>query len=193
MADVQDPVTVARRLADALEAEGLPYAVGGALALSYYAPPRGTVDVDINVFIAVPGDIDKALACLVACGFEPDDRSTLHRTATDDGQFRGRVDGMRVDVFVPAIDFYAALEEGRRQVLIADQPGWILGPEDLAVLKMMFFRRKDLADVEALVHAQGASLDVDAVRAQLLDLVGEDDERVREWDSIVVGRTRLGS
>ena len=56
---MQDPVTVARRLADALEAEGLPYAVGGALALSNYAPPRGTVDVDINVFIAVPGDIDK--------------------------------------------------------------------------------------------------------------------------------------
>ena len=193
MADLQDPVTIARKLADALEAEDLPYAVGGALALGYYTPPRGTVDVDINVFIAVPGDIDKALACLVACGFEPDNPSTLHRTAADDGQFRGRLDGMRVDVFVPAIDLYAALESGRRQVLIANRPGWILGPEDLAVLKMMFFRRKDLADVEALVHAQGASLDVDSIRAQLLDLMGQEDERVREWDSIVADRTRPGS
>ena len=193
MADLPDPVTIARKLADALEAADLPYAVGGALALGYYTPPRGTVDVDINVFIAVPGDIDKAVACLVACDFEPDNPSTLHRTAADDGQFRGRLDGMRVDVFVPAIDLYAALERGRRQVLIANRPGWILGPEDLAVLKMMFFRRKDLADVEALVHAQGASLDLAAIRAQLVDLMDEDDERVSEWDSIVAGRTLPGS
>lgn len=192
MADWQDPVTVARRLADALEAAGLPYAIGGALALSYYSPPRGTVDVDINIFVAVPGEIDKALACLAGCGFEPDNLSTLHRTARDDGQFRGRLHGMRVDVFVPAIDLYAALEERRRQVLIAGRSGWILGPEDLAVLKMLFFRRKDLADVESLVDAQGAALDLAAVRAQLVNLMGGDDARVREWDAIVTGSARAG-
>ena len=47
MADWQNPVAVARRLAYTLEAAGLPYAIGGALALSYYTPPRGTVDADI--------------------------------------------------------------------------------------------------------------------------------------------------
>lgn len=185
MADWRDPVAVARGLADALEAAGLPYAIGGALALGYYTAPRGTVDVDINIFVAVPGEIDNALACLIDCGFEPDNLSTLNQTARDDGQFRGRLNGMRIDVFVPAIELYASLESGRRQVLIAGRPGWILGPEDLAVLKMMFFRRKDLADVEALVLAQGPSLDLVAIRAQLVELMGEDDERVREWDAIV--------
>jgi len=33
-------VDVARRLADALEARGVDYALGGALALGYYATPR---------------------------------------------------------------------------------------------------------------------------------------------------------
>ena len=97
---------------------------------------------------------------------------------------------MRVDVFVPAIDFYAALEKRRRQVLISGRPGWILGPEDLAVLKMMFLRRKDLADVEALARAQLTSLDFVAVRAQLVELMGENDERVGEWDTIATDSAR---
>ena len=59
------------------------------------------------------------------------------------------------------------------------------GPEDLATLKMLFFRRKDLADVEALARAQGGGFDRAAVRARLVELVGDEDERVREWDSIV--------
>ena len=180
-----DAATLARRLADALEAEGLPYAIGGALALGHYTPPRATVDVDLNVFIAVPEEIDTLLGCLRACGFEPDDPSAVERTAVEDGQFRGRIHGMRVDVFVPALDLYASLERGRRRVSFAGRPGWIVGPEDLATLKMLFFRRKDLADVEALVRAQGSGFDRAVVRARLVELVGDEDERVREWDAIV--------
>ena len=193
VADWQDPVIVARGLADTLDSADLPYAIGGALALGYYTAPRGGVDVDINIFIAIPNEIDKALACLIGCGFEPDDLSTLHQTARDDGQFRGHLNGMRIDVFVPAIDLYASLEGRRRQVLIAGRSGWILGPQDLAILKMTFFRRKDLADVEALVQAQGANLDLATVRGQLVDLMGEGDERVCEWDAIVadINRTNL--
>ena len=185
MPDRPDAATLARRLADALEAEGLSYAIGGALALGHYTPPRATVDVDLNVFIAVPGEIDALLGCLRTCGFEPDEASAVERTAIEDGQFRGRIHGMRVDVFVPALDLYASLERGRRHVSFVGRPGWIVGPEDLATLKMLFFRRKDLADVEALVRAQGSALDQTAVRARLVEMMGEEDERVREWDAIV--------
>ena len=188
MAERPDAVAVARGLADAMEAEGLAYAIGGALALGHYAPPRGTVDVDINVFVAVPREVDRLLVILRKHGFEPDDASSAPRTAAEDGQFRGRIGPMRVDVFVPAIDVYARLENGRRQVPFAGRPAWIIGPEDIALLKMMFFRRKDLADVEALVRAQGDGLDRASIREQLANLAGEDDERVREWDAIVAGR-----
>jgi hypothetical protein len=50
---------------------------------------------------------------------------------------------------------------------------------------MMFFRRKDLADVEALVREQGTALDHDFVRQTLIELVGTDDERVSAFDTIV--------
>src|SRR5699024_5095228 len=35
----------------ALAASKVPHAIGGAIALAYYAEPRATVDVDVNVFL----------------------------------------------------------------------------------------------------------------------------------------------
>ena len=49
---------------------------------------------------------------------------------------------------------------------------------------MMFFRRKDLADVEAMLRNIGLG-DSTFVRGTLVDFVGESDERVVEWDKIV--------
>lgn len=59
-----------------------------------------------------------------------------------------------------------------------------VGAEDLVVLKMMFYRRKDLADVEAILRDQGRKLDRAAIRQRLSGLVGADDERLRELDAI---------
>jgi hypothetical protein len=40
-----------RELADRLEARGVPYAIGGALALAQWGIPRGTIDVDMNIWV----------------------------------------------------------------------------------------------------------------------------------------------
>ena len=54
---------------------------------------------------------------------------------------------------------------------MADEQDPLTVARGLAILKMMFFRRKDLADVEVLVQAQRASLDLPAVHEQLVDLM----------------------
>lgn len=191
MPEERSAAEIARDLADTLEGRGIPYAIGGALALGFYAVPRATVDVDVNIFVSPVGELDRALEALATAGFIPDDDpATLLRHAREEGQFRGTVAEMRVDVFVPAIPFYAELETRRRQVVLLGRTLWILAPDDLVVLKMMFFRRKDLADVEAVLRDQGATLDRESVRRKLCELAGETDERVRAWDELVrdVGR-----
>lgn len=186
MAEIPSAVDVARRLADALEREGVSYAIGGAIALGYFAAPRATIDVDINVFLPPARALRRTLDVLAQAGFASDaDEETLRGQALQDGQFRGSIDGMRVDVFVPAIPFYAQLESRRRRIQLLGRPAWVLGPEDLAILKMMFFRRKDLADVEALARDLGPDLDVTFVRRTLIDLVGAEDERVVSFEQIV--------
>ncbi len=181
MDDLPTAAEAARVVADALEGHGLPYAIGGAIALGFYAVPRATVDLDINVFAVPPEALPQTLSALAEAGFVADeDADSLQQRATSEGQFRGHLSGLRVDVFVPAIAYYAELATRRRQIVLLGRPAWILGPEDLVVLKMMFFRRKDLADVEAVLREQGQSLDRSFVRAKLIELVGAEDERVRE-------------
>jgi hypothetical protein len=97
---------VARSIADALERQKIPYAIGGAIALGFYAPPRATLDVDINIFVTGIRGFTKALGTLNDSGFVAEaDPATLLRQAREEGQFRGRVGSIRVDVFVPTVPF----------------------------------------------------------------------------------------
>jgi predicted nucleotidyltransferase len=179
MAELQTAAEVARTVADVLERRGLPYAIGGAIALGFYAVPRATIDVDVNIFLPPRQEFARVLATLGEAGFVAgEDADTLRNRACTEGQFRGAIGGVRVDVFVPAIPFYAQLAARRREVPLLGRPIWIVGAEDLMVLKLMFFRRKDLADVEAVLREQAPALDRGYVRRMLIDLVGPEDERV---------------
>lgn len=185
MSEMASAAEVARQVADALERAGLPYAIGGAIALGFYSPPRATIDVDVNIFVSPTRGLDDTLEALRDAGFAPaSDDASLRRTACEEGQFRGVVTGLRVDVFVPAIDYYAEMEDRRRQVRLLGRPLWILAAEDLVVLKLMFFRRKDLADVESVLRQLGPSIDRRFVRAKLTELAGADDERVAALEEI---------
>ena len=51
----------------ALQAARIPHAFGGAIALAYYAAPRGTENIDLNLFVS-PDEVDKPLAHLERLG-----------------------------------------------------------------------------------------------------------------------------
>lgn len=92
---------------------------------------------------------------------------------------------MRIDVFLPSIPF--SLEAARTRVRVTDDAGWsgwFLSAESVAVFKLLFFRGKDIVDLERLVAARD-SLDRDYVRRWIVDMMGEDDERVQRWDALV--------
>lgn len=56
--------------------------------------------------------------------------------------------------------------------------------EALSFFKMMFFRGKDLVDLERLLGTMGRKLDAPYVRKWLVETMGPDDERVRKWDEL---------
>ncbi|MEI8255143.1 MAG: hypothetical protein WCJ30_05665 [Deltaproteobacteria bacterium] len=91
----------------------------------------------------------------------------------------------RIDLFTPSIDF--AWEASRTAVerCIDGHPARFLSAEAIAVFKLLFFRGKDIVDLERLVAVQGSGLDVDYVRSHMVAMMGEDDDRVRRWDTIV--------
>jgi hypothetical protein len=166
----------------ALQRAGIPHAIGGAIAYGFFGAARGTHDVDLNVFVA--GDAaGPALDVLVAAGLSID-RGEALSSADLRGDARGSFAGMPVDVFFNSIPVHERAARRTREVRLHDRVVPVLSPEDTAVFKMLFFRGKDLVDVERLLALMGHSLDVEYVRAALLEVVGDDDYRTRKWDEL---------
>lgn len=172
-------------IAGALEAAGIDHALGGALAFGLWAVPRGTLDVDVNVFVELDG-LGEVVSALDGLGVEVDPARARDEAARE-GMFVAWWGPVRVDVFVPSIAFAWEAARTRRRVEIEGRPTWFLSPEALAVFKLLFFRPKDLVDLERLVEVQGPDLDAGYVRRWIVEMLGEDDERVGRWDAIVGG------
>ncbi|MGE0791077.1 MAG: hypothetical protein AB7S26_35725 [Sandaracinaceae bacterium] len=172
-----------QRIADALSAAGLDYALGGALALGVAGVPRGTRDVDVNLFVE-PERLPVAIETLSSLGIALNLEHAI-ASAQRDGMFIGVWDGMRIDVFVPSIPFSYEAAKTAVTIHVDGWSGRFLAPEAIALFKLLFFRIKDQADLERLVAVRGAALDRAYVRRWIVEMMGEDDERVRAWDDIV--------
>ncbi len=170
------------KLAEALEAAGIPYAIGGALAYGVWALPRATKDVDLNLFV-LPEKLPGALNVLVKTGVVLNREEAL-REAAEEGLFIGWVGACRIDAFTPSIPFSWEALKTRVSIGVGGRSAWFLSAEALSFFKMMFFRGKDIVDLERLVSGMGKALDAAYVRRWLVETMGEDDERVRKWDAL---------
>ena len=179
MSRIPSAPEVARRLADALDFAQIPYAIGGAIAYGLYAPPRTTNDVDLNIFVG-PEDLDPCFDAFEKAGATVD-RLAARSSATERGDFTIRVNGMRVDVFIESIPLSPCAGRRVKEAVLLGRPVKVLSPEDLVLFKLLFYRPKDINDVERLVRFQGSNLDREYVHGWLEDLVGKDDPRMATW------------
>jgi hypothetical protein len=157
----------------ALDGAALPHAFGGALALAWCTErARGTIDIDVNVF--VPADeADTMLAALppaVAC--RPADREQL----LADGQTRLWWGSTPVDLFLDTTPFHTDVGRRVRTEPFAGHEVPFLSCRDLAVFKAFFDRTKDWADLEEMAAA--GTLDIEAVAGVLVRFLGVDDQRI---------------
>jgi hypothetical protein len=169
-------VAIHRALADAK----VPHAIGGALALAYYAEPRATIDVDVNVFVATDAwrRVSEALG-LVGVDVGADELA-LER----DGQVRLWWDQNPVDVFFAYDPFHDEMKTAVRRVPFAGATMPILSPEHLAVCKAMFDRPKDWLDIEAMLVVTDP-LDVGSIESWLRRMVGADDQRLEKLGDLL--------
>lgn len=178
-----DPLDAALAVASAFDAGSVPYAIGGALAYGIWGIPRATLDVDVNVFVD-DAELWRVVDALGSLGVVVD-LQQAQRDSTAHGMFTARFGGYRLDVFTPSIAFSREAERRRVPVTIEGQVVQFLSAEVLAVFKLLFFRPKDLVDLERLLQVQGNLLDHAYVRAQLVGMMGDVDPRVAKWDELV--------
>ncbi len=186
MSEASSPLNaavVARQLAEQLQSRGHNYALGGAIALGYWGEPRGTVDVDITLFLP-PERPSECIWLLqdLGCELTP---TKAAESLREHGFCRVAFAATDVDVFLPLVPFYETARARRRRVELGDQPILVWDAESLAVFKMMFFRRKDLADIEQILRTQGTQFDRLWVREQLAEMYGTRDPRLSAWDDLV--------
>lgn len=157
-------------LHDALDTAAVPHAFGGALALAWCTQrARGTIDIDINIFMP-HGAASEGLAALPdAIAVSDEDRAVIAR----DGQTRLWWDRTPIDLFWNTTDFHSHVGRRARIESFSGRDVPFLACEDLAVFKAFFNRTKDWADLEEMAAA--GTLDIPAVVGVLRTYIGEDE------------------
>lgn len=160
----------------------IPYALGGALALAYYADPRATIDIDVNVFVPTER-WREVVEALTEIGVSADrlDPSALER----DGQCRLWWGDNAVDLFFAYDPIHEEMRGQSRRVPFGGVTVSILSPEHLAVCKAMFDRRKDWIDIEQMLIASD-DLDLAEIEKWLVRMAGDSDHRVERLRTIGV-------
>ncbi len=159
---------------DALSGAAIAHAFGGALALAYYAEPRATDDVDVNLFVA-PEGLPRVMRALSPLGV---DGLADGSAVQEDGQCRLWWGRTPLDLFFSYDELHEAMRRATRRVPFGERPIPILGPEHLLVCKAVFDRPKDWLDIEQIVVCVD-ELDGEEIRGWLERIVGERDDRAR--------------
>ncbi len=155
---------------DALCDADLPHAFGGAIALAYCTEePRGTRDLDVNVFVA-PSRAAEVLAALPQ-GTAVDAGDV--RAARRDGQVRVWWEDTPIDLFLNVHRFHTEAATSVRQVPFSGRDIPVLGCTALVVFKALLDRTKDWADIEAMADAGAAN--IGEASAWVTQILGPED------------------
>ena len=180
------PPELAVKICGMLRSARIEHAVDGALALGFYAEPRGTYDLDLNIFVASE-EAETALNVLRGGGVEIGE-DAAHVVAERGDLFLAH-GGCRLDLFFNSIPLQLRAARRTRTVSLLGESIPILSPEDLIVLKLLFNRHKDIVDIEHVVAAVGEKLDREYVRGAIIECVGEGDPRLATWEAASASQT----
>jgi len=158
----------------ALSRAGLPYAFGGAIALAYCSrEPRGTRDLDVNVFVAP----DRAAEVFDALPPQVTAKASDLSKATEEGQVRLWWEETPVDIFLDVHEFHRDVQQRVVEVSFEGSTIPVLDCTALTVFKALFNRTRDWADIEEMISS--GSLDADCACGWLRRIQGDDSPGAR--------------
>lgn len=173
-----------RAIHEALKAHSLPHAFGGAIALAYCVEePRGTRDLDINVFVDAKR-ADEVLAALPG-GVRVGEVEV--EQAKRNGQTRLFWDGVPVDIFLNNLPLHEEVANGVTWVELQGAQIPVLDCASLVVFKSFFARGRDWGDIEEVAASTPA--DVEAALKKVTELVGEGDPSCRKLAEIAAAKS----
>ena len=184
MGTADEVLATVRRITIACESLGIPWAVGGSFASAVYGEPRATNDVDVIASLRL-GDVSRFVGALGEDVYVDDAvirEAIVHSRSfniIDESTF------VKIDVFVPPP---GPLGEGqlrrrRKLALGEDLETWVLGPEDILLQKLRWYRLggessdRQWKDICAILRISKKDLDFEYLRttaaaAALADLLG---------------------
>lgn len=184
MSDLNLPekvVAIHHRLAEAK----IDHAFGGALALAYYAEPRSTIDIDVNLFVS-PSSYPEVEQELVEIGVSDGaDLAAVER----DGQCKLRWGDTPIDLFFAYDDLHEAMRRAARREPFGQDTISVLSPEHLIVCKTIFNRPKDWLDIEQMLICV-EELDAAETRGWLARVLGSDDPRSKRFERMLTASLR---
>ncbi len=177
------------RLAELLERLGIPYAFGGALAVSFWGIPRTTQDADC--LVAVPALAYQRLAdtlnnegfTVAEQGEEPVTVEALRKQVAVRGYMTLSWRSTLVELFVPLVTLQHEILRRATPQPFGDGHIIVTTAEDLILLKMAFHRQKDVQDIKGILHIQARRLDFDYLQRWSQQML--DDPLIQELETLI--------
>lgn len=176
--DPSDLYALAARLSADLHAAGIAHAVSGSIAMAAHGYVRGTLDIDVLI-VTTALTLPKAFDVVRDLGFAGEDRDLI-ASIRERSVAALRRGPLAIELLVPVLPYHRTLLDRAVRLDVHGTSVPFVSLEDLLILKMLWRRAKDIADVHALAALAQGHLDKAHIESTLRLILPNGDPRIAE-------------